>query len=89
MVDRDYIEIQYSLMAQFFGFSFVPLLIGILIQYIFPYAAEISKPILMGITYPFAIFIIFTSMLRGIHVFSMPFADSWKVKKTPFQAKYT
>ncbi|XP_055299143.1 sodium/bile acid cotransporter 4-like isoform X2 [Sitodiplosis mosellana] len=78
IVDSENFGVPYNLITQYICFSFIPLLVGIFIQYIFPRASEISKPILLGITFPFMIFIIIVSIMRGAHVFSMPFSDSWK-----------
>lgn len=77
--NNESIAVPYDLFAQYICFSFIPLLVGILIQYIFKQSSEISKSILMGISFPFLVFIIVVSVMRGLHIFSMPFSDSWKV----------
>lgn len=80
ILDSEQIKVPYNLIAQYICFSFIPLLIGILIQYMFPNVAEISKPILVGIAFPFLIFIIVVSILRGFHVFSMTLDDAKNVR---------
>lgn len=87
--DCECIGIPYDLIGEYMCFSFIPLFIGTLIQYFCPSSSEISKPILMGISFPFLIFIILVSVLRGLHIFSLTFSDAWKVNTKRYYVNFS
>lgn len=80
MHNDESIRIPYDVIAYYICLSYFPLLVGILIQRIFPRFPEISEAILKGISIPILVFVIIIAIMREFHALSTePFTITWKV----------